>query len=147
MPTIQISGPYLRQYPYIFKELKRLRIWHDTRYVEIVTKELTFRNSKHEPFGSMQYDPCVTAVLHSGEQVEIALPNTLPVLEHNPLPPQHNGMLSTRKYVEYNEKGKVHLNTRTLTASQALEMLEWLELERPALEKKVKEEDEQKLIS
>lgn len=140
MPTMQISGPYLREYPYIFKELKRLHIWHNTRYVEIATKETVFKNSKGEAIGSMQYDPQATVVLHSGEQVQLTLPNTLPILEHNPFPPQHNGMLSRLKYVEYNEKGKVRLTSRTLTASQALELLEWLEQERPTLEKKTQEE-------
>lgn len=140
MPTMQISGPYLREYPYIFKELKRLHIWHNTRYVEIVTKETVFKNSKGEAIGSMQYDPQATVVLHSGEQVQLTLPNTLPILEHNPFPPQHSGMLSRLKYVEYNEKGKVRLTSRTLTASQALSLLEWLEQERPTLEKKTQEE-------
>lgn len=140
MPTMQISGPYLREYPYIFKELKRLHIWRDVRYVEIVTKELTFRNSKREPFGSMQHSPVATVILHSGVQVQLTLPNTLPILEHNPFPPQHNGMLSRLKYVEYNEKGKVRLTSRTLTASQALELLEWLEQERVTLEKKAQGE-------
>jgi len=38
MPTIQISGPYLRQYPVILDELKRLHIVSDVRYVELTTK-------------------------------------------------------------------------------------------------------------
>lgn len=147
MPTLQISGPYLRQYPYIFKELKSLHIWHDTRYVEVVTKELVFRDSKHEPIGSMQYDPQVTVILHSGEQMQLTLPNTLPVLEHHPTPPMHSGWLSDMKYVECNKKGKIRLHFRTLTAAQALELLEWLEQERPALEQRMQEEDEQGHIS
>jgi hypothetical protein len=38
MSTIQISGPYLRQYPAILNELKRLHILLDVRYVELTTK-------------------------------------------------------------------------------------------------------------
>jgi hypothetical protein len=38
MPTTYISGPYLRQYPAILNELKRLRILPDVRCVEFTTK-------------------------------------------------------------------------------------------------------------
>ncbi len=146
MPTTYISGPYLQHYPAILNELKRLHISLSTvRYVEVITQEIVFRHSNREPFGSMRFNPQATAILHTGESVKL----TLTQLEKS-APRLHNGHIGDGKTVRYKKKvwnedietymPGIRLSSRTLTVHQALELLEWLEQERPVLEQKVQEE-------
>lgn len=146
MPTTHISGPYLREYPTIIRELKRLHIsLHDVRCVEIITGEIVFRDSQREPFGSMQFNPQATVILHSGESVEltyVTLEKCIPTLHTGYLGGSRSVRHKKRVWDEILEKDVpgIRLKSRNLTADQALELLEWLEQERPALEQKAQEE-------
>lgn len=146
LPTVYISGPYLQQYPDIVTELKRLHIWGNVRLVELTAKEVVFKDSSKREVAKMLHSPLATAILHTGEQIQL----TLNRLAYNPVPTPHDGYLGGAKSVKYKKKvwnevietymPGIRLSSRTLTVHQALELLEWLEQERATLEQKVQEE-------
>jgi hypothetical protein len=90
MSTTYISGPYLRQYPTILNELKRLHIVSDVRYVELTTKtasEMGYTSQVDEQvidttspdfvknFKGIHYvnPQQAAAILHTGERVPLAI--------------------------------------------------------------------------
>lgn len=155
MPTTYISGPYLRQYPAILNELKRLRILPDVRYVELTTKtasELGYTPQADEEVidttssdfaknfkGFTYVNPQqVVAVLHTDEKV----PLTINEYIHYYSDPISEVELSREETEEIDTKvGRIH-SQFTAIENEMTELLERVK----ELEHQVKPQMDERLL-